>query len=184
VGVDDLRAVLGDTSLSRTERLTRLQGWRGEDAERAERAVVAQRIGPATCAVGALLGAVLQSPPLLGVLAATALVGALAPNHPFEMLYNRRATRRGGTALPPNRAAKRLGCAIGVVFLGGAAVAYAAGAAPLGLVLALVLASTAAFVAITGMCVPSMIFTILWGSERACAPNLLSTADRHESYRA
>lgn len=131
--------MLGDP----TERLTRLQGWRGENAGRADRAV-----------------------------------GALAPNHPFESLYNRRAARRGRTTLPPNRAAKRLGCAIGVVFLGGAAVAYSAGAATLGLVLALVLAATAAFVAITGICIPAMIFTIVWGSERACAPSLYRSADR------
>jgi hypothetical protein len=31
-------------------------------------------------------------------------------------------------------------------------------------------------VAITGICVPSMISTLLWGAERACAPSLVAAA--------
>jgi hypothetical protein len=174
MSISDLTRLLGDSSLTWTERRTRLQGWRGSDATCADHAEGAQRLGPAACAAGALTGAVLESPIVLGAFAATALVGALAPNHPFESLYNRWASLRGRAALPANRAAKRLGCAIGVGFLGGAAVAYAVGATTLGLVLALVLAGTAAFVAITGICLPSMIFTVVWGAERACAPSLIA----------
>ena len=64
---------------------------------------------------------------------------------------------------------------MGVVFLGGAALAYAAGAVTLGLVLALILGATATFVATTGICVPSMLFTVLWGTERACSAGLVSS---------
>lgn len=170
----ELTALLGDTSLTWTERRTRLQGWRGPEAHQADANPGAQRIAAAVCAVGALAGAATGSPPLLGVFAATALVGAFAPNHPFEWLYNRVASTSGRGQLPANRAAKRLGCAMGVVFLGGSAVAYALGAATLGLVLALVLGGTAAFVAATGICVPSIVFTALWGSHRATAPSLVA----------
>ena len=145
----------------------RLQGWRGADATCADNAKGAQRLGPAVCAAGALAGAALESPVVLGAFAVTAVMGALAPNHPVESLYNRWASRRGRATLPANRAAKRLGCAIGVAFLGGAALAYAVGATTLGLVLASVLTGTATFVAITGICLPSMLFTVLWGVERA-----------------
>ena len=176
MSISDLTRLLGNSSLTWTERRTRLQGWRGADATCADNAKGAQRLGPAVCAVGALTGAALESPVVLGAFAATAVMGALAPNHPIESLYNRWASRRGRATLPANRAAKRLGCAIGVAFLGGAAVAYAVGATTLGLVLALVLAGTAAFVAVTGICLPSMIFTLLWGVERACAPSLIIPA--------
>lgn len=174
----DLKAVLGDSSRTWTERRTRLQGWRGDDAARADSAVVAQRVAPAACAIGALAGAALQSPLVLGILAATALVGATAPNHPFEALYNRWAARHGLPTLPSNRAAKRLGCAMGVAFLGGAAIAYELGATTLGFVLAVVLGGTATFVATTGICVPSMLFTAVWGVDRACAPTLLPRGAR------
>ena len=171
----DLTVLLGDRSLTWGQRRTRLQGWRGADAACADATPLAQRIGPAGCAAGATLGVVLESPAVLAVFAATALIGALAPHHPFEAAYNRWARQRGRQPLPANRAAKRLGCAIGVVFLGGAAVAYALGAGTVGGVASLVLAGTATFVAVTGICVPSMIFTVLWGAERGAAPRLFDT---------
>jgi hypothetical protein len=172
----DLATLLGDTSLTWTERRTRLQGWSGSDADQADATPGVQRIATAACAVGALAGASTGSPLLLAAFAATALVGAFAPNHPFEWLYNRVASTRGRHQLPANRAAKRLGCAIGVVFLGGSAVAFALGAPMLGLALALVLGGTAAFVVATGICVPSLVFTALWGSHRAAAPSLVAAA--------
>jgi hypothetical protein len=172
----DLTSVLGDPSLTWAERRTRLQGWRGDEAECADRAPVAQRVGPAGCAVGAGIGVAFESPPVLAAVAATAVVGALAANHPFEVVYNWWARRRGGVALPPNRAAKRLGCAMGVVFLGGSALSYAVGASTAGFVLGAVLGGTAAFVAATGICVPSAIFTVLWGVDRGCEPNLVAAA--------
>jgi hypothetical protein len=175
MSLHDLRSVLGDTSLTWTQRRTRLQGWRGAEADSADLAVVAQRVGPAVCALGAFAGAALASPPVLAIFAVTALAGAVGPNHPVEGLYNRWARARSRPALPANRAAKRLGCAIGAVFLGGSAIAYAAGASSLGLVLAIVLGATAAFVAVTGICVPSMLFTMLWGADRACARHLVTT---------
>ena len=178
MAVRDLTSLLADRSLTWPQRLTRLQGWRGHDAACADAAPLAQRIGPAVCALGAGLGAVLESPAVLAVFATTALIGAVAPNHPFEAVYNRWAEPRGRRRLPPNRAAKRLGCAIGVAFLGGAAVAYAIGAATAGLVLTLVLGVTAAFVAITGICIPSMIFTVARGVEQATAASLIGARPR------
>jgi hypothetical protein len=41
-------------------------------------------------------------------------------------------------------------------------------------VLALALGGTAAFVAAIGICVPSIVFTALWGSHRAAAPSLVA----------
>lgn len=172
----DVFRLLSDTTFTWSQRRTRLQGWRGADAEQADAAAIAQRLGPALCAVGSIAGAFMGSPAVLLLVASTALAGTFAANHPFESLYNRWASSRGQQPLPRNRAAKRLGCAIGVVFLGGAAVAYAVGASTLGLVLALVLGCTAAFVAITGICIPSLLFTLLWGTERGAEPSLAAAA--------
>jgi hypothetical protein len=181
MSVHELTELLRDPASTWTERRTRLQGWRGDDACRADAAVGAQRLAPAACAIGSFAGIALESPLVLGAFAATAVIGAFAPNHPFEWAYNAWAAPRGRATLPPNRAAKRLGCAIGVVFLGGAALAYAAGATTLGLVLALILGATATFVATTGICVPSMLFTVLWGTERACSAGLVSSRSPAET---
>jgi hypothetical protein len=162
-----LATLLSDRSLPRARRLTLLQGWTGDDADRAETAAGAQRIAPAVCAAGATLGVITGSWPLLAFFAATAAVGRVAANHPFETLYNHLAARSGRPQLPANRAAKRMGCAMGAVFLGGAAVAFAAGATTWGVVLAGLLAAVAAFVAATGICVPSIMFRLQFGHHRA-----------------
>lgn len=174
----DAIALLRDPTLTWSQRRTRIQGWTGADAACADTVTGAQRIGPAVCAVGGLAGAALASPLLLGVFAVTALVGTFARNHPFEWVYNRIAADRGRLQMPPNRAAKRLGCAIGTVFLGGAAVAMVSGLTTLGVVLAVVLGLTAAFVAVTRICVPSLLFTVLWGADRAAAATLKAAATR------
>jgi hypothetical protein len=166
----ELTTLLVDANLTWSQRRTRLQGWSGPDAIQADANPAAQRIASAVCAIGAAAGAWTGSAVLLGVLATTALVGVFAPNHPFEWLYNHLTPTQH--RLPANRAAKRLGCAIGVVFLGASAVAYASGATTVGLVLAVVLACTAAFVAVTRICVPSIVFSALWGTQRAKGPSL------------
>jgi hypothetical protein len=170
----DVTALLGDTSLTWTERRTRLQGWTGPDAVQADAVPAAQVIAAGMCAIGATAGAITGSPLLLTAFAATALVGVFAPNHPFEWLYNHAVA--SPRRLPPNRAAKRLACVMGVVFLGGSALAYAVGASTLGLVLALVFGGVAGFVAATGICVPSIVFVTFWGTTSGAAPTLAAAA--------
>jgi hypothetical protein len=174
--IRDLQTILSDPDYEWNDRLMRLQGWRGLDARRAASSGGSDRVAPAFCAVGSLAAAVLASPVLAAVLAATAVIGVFAANHPVEMVANRLAGRRGVSALPANRAAKRLACALGVVFLGGAAVAFAVGNVLVGTVLAGAMGVTATFVAVTGICVPSAIFTMLWGTDRAQSPSLAAAA--------
>lgn len=167
-----LGTIFNDERFPRSERLTRLQGWRNGDARQADASGFAQRLAPALCGLGAFAGVLTGSAVVYGLFAAGAMIGVVAANHPFETLYNRWATSHGRTPLPPNRAAKRLGCAMGVGFLGGAAGAAALGASTLALVLGLMMAVTATFVATTGICVPSIVFTLLWGAHRGTAPTL------------
>lgn len=174
--MSDLSSILADHERDWNTRLARLQGWRGADTRQAVNAKWAQRLAPAACGLGALAGALLTSPLVVGFFAATAVVGTLAPNHPVEMIYNALARRQGRDPLPANRAAKRLGCAIGVLLLGGSAVAFVLGATTVGVVLALVMAVTALFVAATGICVPSVMFTLVWGAERGACPTLARAA--------
>ncbi len=162
-----VRAVLTDPRHDWTSRRMRLQGWRGRDVTQAIAAGWLVSVAPAACAIGSLAGAVLQSPLLLLALAATALVGAVGPHHPFEVVSNEIARRRGRTPTPPNRAGRRTGCTIGTIVLTSAAAAMLWGAPTLGAVLAGGLGVVAAFVAATNICIPSMVLTVLRGAE-AC----------------
>jgi len=159
----DLHSILTDDDFDRDMRLTRLQGFRGAEADRALRAGIGGRLAPALCGVGAILGVVFASPLLLAILAFSAVIGTFAANHPIETTCNVFARRRG-TEVPPNRAGRRLGCFSGAILLGGAAVAYVAGAPVVGAVLGLSLGVLAIVVAASNICVPSIILTLLRGS--------------------
>lgn len=172
-GAKQLKAVLGDDRFDRSTRLLRLQGWRGTELTCAIGAGQAHRIAPGFCAIGAAAIAVTGSVWLAAALMSTAIVGIFARNHPVETLYNAVASRTGRSTIPRNKAAKRLGCAMGTLFLGGSAVAFALGADVLGRGLAGTFAVVGGFVAVTNVCVPSMIFTTLFGAERAQADKLV-----------
>ena len=166
INYQDLNSILTDQSFERDMRLVRLQGFRGHEAEEALRSHVGGRLAPALCGAGAILGVALASPLLLGALALSAGIGTIAANHPIENVYNVMARRRGAAEVPVNRAGRRLGCFIGTIFLGGSALAYALGNTAVGAALGLSLGSLALFVAATNICVPSIIFTLVRGSER------------------
>lgn len=174
----DLTYILTDNRFDRTRRLRRLQGWRGSDLDAArETGPIAHRVGPVSCAALAVAVIVTGSAPLLVATLATALIGALGPYHPFETVYNVVAGRVGLGPIPPNRAAKRFGCAVGSGFLSTAGVAMIADELLVANVVLGSLAALATFVAITDICVPSVIFTLLWGSERATTRTLLTSAE-------
>jgi hypothetical protein len=170
----DLQQTLTDPRFDWNTRLLRLQGWRGDQVKRATASGGATRVAPAFCAIGSLVAAALASPALTAFLAASALVGAVASHHPAEFAVNAVAGRRGTVPLPANRAAKKLGCAMGALLLGGATLAFGTGHQSLGAILACAMGATASFVAVTNICVPSGIFTVLWGTELAQAPSLTS----------
>lgn len=168
--VEELRLVMtGEPAVWRA----RLQGWRGDDLDAAVRAGRLGRLAPAACGVATLAAAATSSVPLTLAVLATALVGIVAPNHPVETLANAMARRSGRATLPANRAAKRLGCAIGSLHLAGGAVALAVGATVLANVLLVSLGVLAVVVAATGICIPSMIYTLQFGARRATAARLL-----------
>ena len=173
--IASLKAVLTDPEHDRSTNLLRLQGWRGDDLEASVGAAsIAHRLGPAACGILSLAAAVTGSMAIVLITLATALVGVFARNHPFETIYNVVARRTGRQPLPANRAAKRLGCAVGSVFLAGAAVAWIIGFDTLATVLLVSLGSLALFVAATKICVPSMMFTLAFGVDRATACRLIS----------
>lgn len=174
---DDLKTLITDPRFARDENLLRLQGWRDEGlSEAVGTNRIAHRLAPAVC--GGLSFAVIAtgSTPLLLITLASAVVGVFAANHPAEWLYNALASRRGRATMPANRAAKRLGCAVGTLFLAGAAIGGALGYDTLATVLLAALGSLALFVAATGICVPSMMSTLMFGSERSTRRRLFGRA--------
>ena len=73
-----------------------------------------------------------------------------------------------------NRAAKRLGCFVGSIHLAVAAVADAAGASATATVSLVVLGTLALFVGASGICVPSLLYTVVFGAERGTRARLFA----------
>ena len=141
------------------------------------------RFAPALCGAGIAVGTVLASPWVLGFMMLTALIGAATPRHPFDLLYNH-AVRHAISkpAIPRNGAPRRFSCAVGTVWLAGTIGAFLLGWDVAGYVLGLSMAGMALFVAVTHICLPSLVYARLF--ERVGDVPEVSAADAFTRLRA
>jgi len=118
------------------------------------------RLTFALCAGLALVGTVLVSEALLLALAVIAFVGALSPTHPFDLIYNvvvRRFTRTA--ALPGRGAPTRFACGLGAGCLVAIAMLFRRGYATA----RRFVSGMAALVSATDICIPSLVYRLLFG---------------------
>jgi hypothetical protein len=115
------------------------------------------------CALLAGVGTALASPMILWVLTPIAALAALFPVHPFDLIYNYgiRYLRNTGT-LPKRRAQSRFACGVGAVWLVATASAFQSGALIVGYILGAALTGIAVLVSTTDICIPSMIYNMLF----------------------
>jgi uncharacterized protein DUF4395 len=145
-------------------RLLDIQGFDQVDGSTLAQTEPWLRMTPALCAMAAAVGTALASPWILWVLAATAVLGAVLPFHPFDLIYNLGIRRITGTpALPANRAPRRFACAMASVWLIATGALFASGINIAGYVLGFALVGVATLVATTHICIPSMIFRTACG---------------------
>lgn len=64
------------------------QGYVGVGSHALAQIQFGLRFSPALCALGTAIGTALGSAPVLLFMMATAVAGAAAPRHPFDLLYN------------------------------------------------------------------------------------------------
>ncbi|OGT56125.1 MAG: hypothetical protein A3E01_17835 [Gammaproteobacteria bacterium RIFCSPHIGHO2_12_FULL_63_22] len=121
------------------------------------------RWSPAFCTLFMVVGVALNSSAVLWALAVTALLGALLPFHPFDLLYNYGARYLTGTRpLPHQGPQRRFACGIATVWLLVTGWAFYAGAPLVGYLLGAPLILVAALVSITHYCIPSLIYNTLF----------------------
>jgi hypothetical protein len=120
------------------------------------------RWSPALCASIAAVGTAMASPGILFALAGTALLGAVLPFHPFDLIYNygiRFVVRK--RPLPPNGAPRRFACGIAAVWLVTTALLFQNGMADVGYALGILFVAVAALVSTTDICIPSLMFQLI-----------------------
>jgi hypothetical protein len=147
-----------------TRRRLDIQGFEREDD-----IVLAQygrwlRLAFVIVAVIAGIGTVTASPMILLVLFPFAVVAAISPVHPFDLIYNygiRYITETG--PLPRRGAPSRFAGGLAAVWLLATAYAFYADLQILGYVLGGMLTGVSALVGTTDICIPSLIFRTIFG---------------------
>lgn len=120
------------------------------------------RFSPLLCSVIGAVGTFLAAPIVLFGLAVTAALGAVFPNHPFDLVYNyglRHLWSR--ESLPRNRTPRQFACAVATVWLLATAIAFRMDRKYLGYALGTM------FVTVSGLniwyiCVPSIVYRLLF----------------------
>jgi len=122
------------------------------------------RLAPAICMTWTSIGILLGSPTVIGALVPFAVLGAVLPGHPFDVIYNfglRHIFKR--PALPRYGKRRRLACVAASTALTVSALSFQFGISPLGYVLAgMVVAGTLLNVS-TGICPPAAIAGVIFG---------------------
>lgn len=158
-----MHRVLTETTCRRLD----IQGF--ENVDESVLAPVARwlRMAFALCALLAGLGTAMASPAVLLALVPIALLGAVFPVHPLDLIYNHGVRFLTGTGRLPRRGApSRFACGMGSAWLLVTAWAFHAGHADLGYVLGGVLTGIAVLVATTDACIPSLGYRSLFGFPR------------------
>lgn len=141
-----------------------IQGFDTVERERLAEVAPWLRLAFGLCTGLAVVATVNASTALLAALAVVALTAAVFPVHPFDLIYNhgiRPFTRT--RPLPRRGAPARFACGMGAVWLVGTVVAFESGVPALGYGLGYALAMVGGLVATLDICIPSMVFRLLFG---------------------
>ena len=147
------------TTLSATMvRRLRTQGFTVDELCLAD-ASLGLRVAPGLCTVVAAIGTATASPSILFALSGIALLGAVMPFHPFDLIYNYGIRFwLGRRTLPPNGVPRRLGCAIATLWLAATAFLFFNGQAQIAYVLGALFVAVAGLLTATHICIPSLMY--------------------------
>ena len=127
------------------------------------------RLSPAICMIWAAIGTALESAPVLWALAPFALLGALLPGHPFDLLYRFGVQPlTSGPSIPRYSLPRRFACLLATVMIVTAAWSFQSGRTFSGRIFGWALVSAALVNVSTGFCIPSFLYGLIFGKPTAC----------------
>jgi hypothetical protein len=122
------------------------------------------RLAFALCTLLAATGTALGSPAILWSLAPIAMLGAIFPVHPFDLLYNHGLRFLTGTnPLPRRGAPNRFACGLGAVWLIVTGWLFYSGLPVAGYILGGTLTLVGLLVSTIDFCIPSIIYRTIFG---------------------
>ena len=145
------------------------QGFLGLDDQTVRRLNYWLRLSPAICMIWAAIGTALESAPVLWALAPFALLGALLPGHPFDLLYRFGVQPlTSGPSIPRSSLPRRFACLLATVMIVTAAWSFQSGRWFSGQIFGWALVCAAFVNVSTGFCIPSFLYGLIFGKPTAC----------------
>ena len=156
---------MNDVRRSRIE----AQGFLGLDDRIIDQLNYWLRLSPAICMIWAAIGTALESAPILWALAPFALLGALLPGHPFDILYTLGVRPfTSGPAIPCSPLPRRFACLLATCMIVAAAWSFQSGRTLSGQSLGWGLVGAAFVNVSTGFCIPSFLYGLIFGKPAVC----------------
>lgn len=122
------------------------------------------RLAYALCTTLAIIGVVKAQTTILWILFPIAVLGAILPFHPFDLIYNLGIRRITGTGPLPRRGApSRFACGLGAVLVFSTVVAFETGHMVTGYIVGGAVIFSGTLVSTTDICIPSLIYRIIFG---------------------
>ena len=148
--------------LSSTRKRVELQGFRNLTDEEIAGINYGLRVAPAICMLWGAIGTGLASPLILLSLAPFALMGAVFPSHPFDIVYRSWLQERiHGKPLPPYPFPRRMACVSATFMITAASAAMLLGRPGIGLAFGATMTAAAGLNVLTGICVPPLLMRLL-----------------------
>lgn len=148
--------------LSSTRKRVELQGFHNLTDEEIAGINYGLRVAPAICMVWAAIGTAFASPLILLSLAPFALMGAVFPGHPFDVVYRGWLQERlHGRPLPPYPFPRRMACVSATFMITAASAAMLLGRPGIGVALGSIMSAAAGLNVLTGICVPPLLMRVL-----------------------
>lgn len=153
-------------NLLRTRRFVEMQGYHGIDDTNLTKIDWGLRTAPVVCTSIAIAGVLTASANIFWVLTVFAWLGALLPNHPFDVFYNHGLRHvLKGPRLPRNTRQRRFSCLFASAFIIATAWSFANGAILAGQILGGMFIIAALVPVTTGFCIPSFIYSLIFSAE-------------------
>lgn len=155
------------TLITKTRRLVEMQGFVGLDDATVRHLDYALRVSPVICLSLTAVATALESVTLLWLLLPFALGGAILHNHPFDILYSQVIRHlTGGPVIPRYPMPRRFACMLASIWITAEVLCFSYGMPLAGHFLGWSLVATASIPVITGFCVPSFIYGLIFGKPR------------------
>ena len=146
------------------------QGFLGLDDQTVSHLNYWLRLSPAICMIWAAIGTALESAPVLWALTPFALLGALLPGHPFDLLYRFGVQPlTSGPPIPRYSLPRRFACLLATVMIVTAAWSFQSGRTFSGQIFGWALVCAAFVNVSTGFCIPSFLYGLIFGKPTACS---------------